>query len=315
MTASPPPGGDDPAHLQPGSAGAAPADAKAGSKAAVLLPYVLRRATAGDPDSVCAAFEECSRELLQPARQWFKIVGGRKADVITSAMKTAPARGSILEIGTYLGYSAIRLAVSQPGRRVVTLEVDPGHGLAAESVITYAGLAHRVDVWTGHSKDLLRRLPDRYPEGLTFAAVFMDQCGSRFWADLEVLVHLGLLQPGAVIVADNVLKPGAPLFLWRAFFGSRCFRGRAVSVPEFAMPGVEDWVAIVEYVPPTEAEAQPPAAPPPPPAIMELEWEAQRMRARAAGPGSVDFRDWATFSMWMRGRLAELGITPDEEES
>ena len=27
--------------------------------------------------------------------------------------------------------------------------------------------------------------------------------------------QLGVLLPGAVVVADNVLKPGSPLFLWR----------------------------------------------------------------------------------------------------
>lgn len=230
---------------------------------------------------------------------------------MTAALKGAPMRGSILEIGTYMGYSAIRLALSQPGRRVVTLEVDPGSAMAAQCITTYAGLAHRVDVWTGHSKDLLHRLPGQYPPGLVFAAVFMDQCGSRFWADLEEIVRLGLLQPGAVIIADNVLKPGAPLFLWRSFFGPGCFRGRVVSVPEFAMPDVEDWIAVVDYAP--GAPGPPGAGPPePPPAVLELEWEARRMRARAAGPGGVDFGEWAAFSGWMRRRLAELGIRPED---
>uniref|UniRef100_A0A7S4QSZ4 catechol O-methyltransferase n=1 Tax=Alexandrium monilatum TaxID=311494 RepID=A0A7S4QSZ4_9DINO len=289
----------------------------AGPKAAVVLQYVLRRAAHGDPKSVCDAFEESSLRLLQPARQWLKIAGGSKAEVVASALRSAPVRGSVLEVGTYLGYTAVRLAASRPGGRVVTLEVDPGHAMVAQCLAAHAGLAHRIDVWTGHSQDLLHRLPAMYPHRLRFAAVFMDQCGSRFWADLEELMRLDLLQPGAVVVADNVLKPGAPLFLWRAFFGAAGrFRARAVSVPEFAMPGVEDWMAVLEYGPEGAGSPAPSApAPEPPPAVLELEWEARRMRQRAAGPGGVDFDDWAAFSAWMRVRLGELGIRPDDEGS
>ena len=36
-----------------------------------------------------------------------------------------------------------------------------------------------------------------------------------FLQDLSVIEQMGLLLPKAVVVADNVLKPGSPLFLWR----------------------------------------------------------------------------------------------------
>ena len=42
----------------------------------------------------------------------------------------------------------------------------------------------------------------------------MDQKGSRYVDDLQALENQGVLVPGAIVVADNVLKPGAPLFLW-----------------------------------------------------------------------------------------------------
>lgn len=44
--------------------------------------------------------------------------------------------------------------------------------------------------------------------------------GSRYHEDLSVIEQLGLLLPGAVVVADNVLKPGSPLFLWRLCKGN-----------------------------------------------------------------------------------------------
>merc|ERR1712156_137955 len=104
---------------------------------------------------------------------------------------------------------------------VITIEVEPEHAVVAQRLAFHAGVSHKVDVWTGQSSDVLRSLEDRYPgETPQFALVFMDQCGSRFWQDLEILLEKArqdLLLPGAVILADNVLKPGAPLFLWHLF--------------------------------------------------------------------------------------------------
>lgn len=46
------------------------------------------------------------------------------------------------------------------------------------------------------------------------------------------------------MVADNVLKPGAPLFLWRvAKSGSHAYQTKIVQMTEFAMPA-EDWMSV-----------------------------------------------------------------------
>lgn len=207
-------------------------------------------------------------------------------------MVNAVPGGSILEIGTYCGYSALRMAMALPGARVVSLEVDPAHMVIARNMVAYAGMAHMIDIWTGHSKDVLPRLPQRYGGRHQFrlGGVFMDQKGSRdsefaseiFWCfsclasswprggqvcrscgsvwvlglglsrvggdptqgyheDLSVIEQLGLLLPGAVVVADNVLKPGSPLFLWRLCKGS-AYDNHIVRVKEFAMPSEASWV-------------------------------------------------------------------------
>merc|ERR1711972_106131 len=96
-------------------------------------------------------------------------------------------------------------------------------------------MCHLIDVWTGHSKDLLYRISNRYDGKLKCCAVFMDQKGSRYHEDLSALEKYGLLQPGAVIVADNVLKPGAPVFLWR-LKNSSVYSTHIVRLQEFAMP-------------------------------------------------------------------------------
>lgn len=293
------------------------------SKELRLLAHVLATARAGDASSVCQAMEGFGQEVLNAEGRWLKIAGNTKAEVLTAAVRRSPAAGSILEIGTYCGYSALRMSMAKPGARVVTLEVDPAHMVIARNIVAYAGRAHLIDVWTGHSKDLLHRLQARYPgETLTFSTVFMDQRGSRYDEDLAALEDLGLLKPGAVVVADNVLKPGSPYFLWRLVM-SGSYDTHIVRLQEFAMPS-EDWMSVstrrqhetYEAADNTEGGNEictrplsPVMVPDHPPDLVQLQWESDRMRTQATRPGQgVTYTQWAAFAEHMKERFASLGI-------
>lgn len=56
-------------------------------------------------------------------------------------------------------------------------------------MVAYAGMAHMIDVWTGHSKDVLPRLPQKYGgiKGFKLCGVFMDQKGSRYHEEGELV--------------------------------------------------------------------------------------------------------------------------------
>lgn len=133
-------------------------------------------ARAGDPASVCKAIEDFGEEVLPLSESWLKMAGGSKSEVLSAAMCRAPSRGSILEIGTYCGYSAIQMSMVCPDVCIITLEADPAHMVIARNVLAFTGLANLVYVWTGHSKDLLHQLHLRYKckDNLQFRAVFMD---------------------------------------------------------------------------------------------------------------------------------------------
>eukprot|EP00931_Biecheleriopsis_adriatica_P116713 TRINITY_DN92321_c0_g1_i1.p1 TRINITY_DN92321_c0_g1~~TRINITY_DN92321_c0_g1_i1.p1 ORF type:complete len:419 (-),score=76.54 TRINITY_DN92321_c0_g1_i1:42-1262(-) len=298
------------------------------SKELKLLAHVFETAEAGNPVSVCEAIEHFGEGVLNPAGQWLKVAGRHKATVLAKSMKLCPRGGSILEIGTYCGYSAIRMANALPGARIVSLEVDPAHVVIARNMIAFAGLAHMVDVWTGHSKDLLPRLPARYggPEKFKLCGVFMDQKGTRYDEDLALIERMGLLLPGAVIVADNVLKPGSPLFLWRLIRGS-AYDNHVVRVREFAMPA-EDWMSVSvlrsdaaatllaeskEEASRQQSRGKASAAgecPEAPQELVQLQWESDRIRAQATRPGSgsVSFSDWAAYAEKMKERMGKYGI-------
>jgi len=153
--------------------------------------------------------------------------------------------GFILEVGTYVGYSSQKMAIAVPDAHIVCMEVDPVHVVIAKTVIDFGGLLDRIDVWTGHSKDLCGRIAGRYggPYRCRFSAAFFDQKGSRYDEDLQALEWMELMTPGALLIADNVLKPGAPVFLWKVCQGENEYKSQILSMQEFAMP-VEDWMSV-----------------------------------------------------------------------
>ncbi|OBH05120.1 O-methyltransferase [Mycobacterium sp. E3247] len=108
----------------------------------------------------------------------------------------------ILEIGTLGGYSTIWLARGAgPQGRVVTLEYEPRHAEVARANLQRAGLAERVDVIVGAALDTLPTL-----DGGPFDLVFIDADKENYVAYLDWAVRLA--RPGALIVADNVIREG-----------------------------------------------------------------------------------------------------------
>lgn len=108
----------------------------------------------------------------------------------------------ILEIGTSFGYSGIWLAEAAraAGGRVTTLELDPSKSAHAREMSEKAGLADYVDFQVGDAVELI----DKLPSGIDF--VLLD-----LWKDMYVPcleAFFPKLNPGAIIVADNMIYPG-----------------------------------------------------------------------------------------------------------
>eukprot|EP00928_Gymnodinium_smaydae_P064285 TRINITY_DN4766_c0_g1_i1.p1 TRINITY_DN4766_c0_g1~~TRINITY_DN4766_c0_g1_i1.p1 ORF type:complete len:714 (+),score=160.15 TRINITY_DN4766_c0_g1_i1:64-2205(+) len=286
-----------------------------------LYAHVLATAPRGDAAAVLAAIELYSRSVA-----WLKVAGGRKAEVLLATLRAAsPAasssddglgvdggvgrRARMLEIGTYCGYSAILVAsgLADGCLQVDTLELDPVHVAIARCLIAHASLDGAIRVWMGHSRETLPRLAQREP--VPYDVVFVDGRGSGFEEDLELLERGGLLREGTVIIADNVLKPGAPLFLWQVMTGG-AFATQVVNVGEFATDAA-DWMAIaVRCRGAAEAPQRQPAPKAEAPAdVVKLSREADRLRRRSMrGERGVSQAEWAKFAEASRRRLARLGV-------
>ena len=111
---------------------------------------------------------------------------------------------NILELGTFLGYSALGfaevLAPFVPGGLLTTVDCNREHADMARTVIESAGLADHVNFELGRDDEICRRY---LAEQRRFDMVFLDTA-ERNYADLYPLC-IDLLHPGGVFIADNAL--------------------------------------------------------------------------------------------------------------
>lgn len=127
-----------------------------------------------------------------------------------------------VELGAYVGYSAISFADAmrrtrgdtnlKHDLRLWSLEADPLMASITMNLVELAGLSDIVKVVVGPAVDSIKRL---HAESKLVAIdfLFLDHVEDLYVADLELCLSLSLLNPGSVVVADNILVPGAPDYL------------------------------------------------------------------------------------------------------
>merc|ERR1711972_775067 len=116
--------------------------------------------------------------------------------------------------------------------RVISLEVDPLHVCVARHMLNLGERRSLAEVRTGQARDLLPKIVDEIG-GSSIGLAFMDHRGTRFHEELYLCEQQ--LMPSAQMdtICDNVLHPGAPIFLWEE---TRPHTSRAATVwslPEF----------------------------------------------------------------------------------
>ncbi|XP_076863291.1 catechol O-methyltransferase B [Brachyhypopomus gauderio] len=172
-----------------------------------LLRAVQERATEKDCVSVISAIDHFCRH-----QEWAMNVGDEKGLILDSVVSEVNPQ-TVLELGTYCGYSTVRIArLLPPGGLLITLEFNPDYAAVARQVIAWAGLKDTVNIVEGASGDLIPHLRERF--GIeTFDFVFLDHWKDRYLPDIKLLEECGLIQKGSVLLADNVICPGSPDYL------------------------------------------------------------------------------------------------------
>lgn len=217
-----------------------------------LAEYVAERAKQGDPADVIRIIDEyCyNRSILIN-------VGDEKGAILDEAVaRAAPKR--ILELGTYCGYSALRMAAAAPGAEIISIEFNPANADIARRILDHAGVGERVSVVVGTLGDggeTVGTLRDSHGFGPgSVDLVFIDHDKSAYLPDLRLILEEGWLRPGALVVADNIKFPGAPEY--RAYMSEnegRLWRTTEHETHVEYQSVIKDLVLVSEYLAPVES--------------------------------------------------------------
>ena len=127
-------------------------------------------------------------------RSFIPVIGPKKGRILDDAVMNAKPK-LILEVGAFIGYSAIRMARVMQECRIITLEINNVSAERARKNIERAGFSDRVQIIVGDAKKTIPKL-----NGI-FDLIFLDA------EKTEYLTYLTLveddLRRGSVIVADN----------------------------------------------------------------------------------------------------------------
>jgi len=108
----------------------------------------------------------------------------------------------ILEVGTAIGYSALRMAEALPNADIVTIERDEERIAIAEQYIKRSGDAERIILIKGDALEVCDQVAEQGP----FDVIFIDAAKGQYQRFFEL--YAKYLQTDGMIITDNVLFKG-----------------------------------------------------------------------------------------------------------
>ncbi|WP_372649883.1 O-methyltransferase [Draconibacterium sp.] len=131
------------------------------------------------------------------------ISGHLQGQVLTMLAKMIRPK-TILELGTFTGYSAICLAKGLPeDGKLITIEVDDELETLAAKYFEKAGVAHLIEQKIGAATELIPLLDQ------SFDLVFIDADKREYVQYYQLLIDK--MRPGTYMIADNTLWSGKVL--------------------------------------------------------------------------------------------------------
>lgn len=160
-----------------------------------LLAYCENHTTVED-DLLLRITRETRAKVLMP-RMISGHLQGKMLEIFTKMQNPK----TILEIGTYTGYSGICMArgLSKNGK-LITLDINDELEMMVRGFFEASGLADQIDYRLGNALELIPEL-----EG-SFDMVFIDADKSNYHRYFDLVIDK--VSTGGIILADNVLWSG-----------------------------------------------------------------------------------------------------------
>lgn len=155
--------------------------------------------TSPEPETLRKLNRDTHANVLQP-----RMLSGHFQGRLLSMISKMIRPRTILEIGTYTGYSAICLAEGlEPGGKLITIDINPEQEDRIRKYIAEAGMEDRIQFILGDAKTIIRSLPH------TYDLVFIDADKPNYINYYDLVIER--LNKGGYMIADNVLWSGKVL--------------------------------------------------------------------------------------------------------
>lgn len=137
-------------------------------------------------------------------------IGPKKGQVVQELLRENPPK-SVIELGCFYGYSAVLFGSElsdAASAKYTSFELDEDYAAISRRVVDFAGMSGKVNIIVGPAAEQLPKFWDLHKLPVDF--VFIDHSKAAYVPDLQTMESLGLVAPGTVLAADNILIPGAP---------------------------------------------------------------------------------------------------------
>jgi len=164
------------------------------------IDAILRKPQTEYLDSLLPEDDPLLAEMIAFAAEHRHPIADREVAQLMRVLLASKKPKRILEVGTNIGYSVVVMARACPGAVVETIEISRETLDAANEFVARGDVDATVVFHHGAALDVIPRL-----EG-SFDFVFIDCVKTEYLAYLDLLMPK--LEPGAVIVCDNLLWGG-----------------------------------------------------------------------------------------------------------
>ncbi len=152
--------------------------------------------TQKEPEILAQLTRETFQKILQP-----RMLSGHYQGRLLSIISKMVSPSTILELGTYTGYSAICLAEGlKQGGIIQTLDVNEELRSIQNKYFELSGYRNNIQQHLGDALDVIPTLDGK------FDLIFMDADKPNYPAYFDLIIDK--LNPGGILLTDNVLWSG-----------------------------------------------------------------------------------------------------------
>lgn len=165
-----------------------------------FLPEAIEDYIAKHSEDEPELLKELTRETWQKVLNPRMLSGAFQGRVLSMLSKLVRPK-SILEIGTYTGYSALCLAEGlTPDGRLITIDKNEELETMQQKYFSRSAFAHQIQSIQGNALEIIPTL-----EG-SFDLVFIDADKANYVRYFHLIIEK--MTPGGLILSDNVLWSG-----------------------------------------------------------------------------------------------------------